>query len=115
MFQVGGDWIKQVLPPNNRMEIDFNAARIPPAESSLPAAKTVPTPMASATVSFAASDALKNQLDALPTVRPEQVAKARDLVSASDYPPDYLLKRIANLLAVNLKPASPSDQPGQSG
>ena len=95
------------------MEIKFNIGRIPEAESSKPAAKRETTPASPDTVSFSTSDSLNSQLSNLSTVRPEQVAKAKELVSDTNYPPDYLLSRIATLLAIHGKAGSASG-PGQS-
>ena len=100
------------MPVNNkRMEIEFNTGRIPQAESSQPVARrgaTRPTPD---TTSFSASDSLKSQLNTISTVRPEAVAKGQALVSDGSYPPDYVLNRIATLLAIHSK----ADLSNQSG
>ena len=97
------------------MEIEFNTkSRIPQAETSQPVAKRDTTPPAAAdTVSFSASDSLKTQLSKGATSRPEQVARAKELVSDANYPPDYVLKRIASLLAIH-GIASSDNEPGQS-
>ena len=85
------------------MEIEFNTGRIPQAESSQVAARRASPPAATPTVSFSNSDSLKSQLREIPTVRPEKVARARELVADGNYPPDYLLNRIAALLAIHTK------------
>ena len=94
------------------MEIEFNTGRIPQAESSQPVAKRVATPATTPSVSFPASDSLKNQLNAISTIRPDQVARAKALVADPNYPPDYVVKRIAVLLAHHAKDNSntPSGQ-----
>ena len=83
------------------MEIEFNPSRIPKAESSQPVAKRDTTPAATDAVSFSTSNSLKAQLSTISTVRPEQVARARELISGAKYPPDYVLNRIAVLLAIH--------------
>jgi hypothetical protein len=85
------------------MEINFNSGKIPSAESGQPVVKRTTAPGLSTTVSFPTVDALKSQLDSLPTSRADAVAKAKELVADSAYPPDYLLDRIANLLAIHLQ------------
>jgi hypothetical protein len=94
------------------MEIDFNTrGRIPQAESSPAAAKRDSTAPAPDSVSFLTSDSLNSKLSQISTVRPEQVARAKALVADTNYPPDYVLNRIANLLAIHTK-ASPSGESG---
>ena len=96
------------------MEIEFNAnSRIPQAESKQPVARQDTTPAATDAASFSASDSLISQLNKIPTVRPEQVARAKELVADGHYPPDYVLNRIANLLAIHTK-TNPSNQSGRS-
>jgi len=86
------------------MEIEFNTTgRIPQPESSKPAARRDAAPAASDAVSFSTSDSLKSQLSKISTVRSEQVARAKQLVADGQYPPDYVLNRIANLLAIHTK------------
>jgi len=96
------------------MEIEFNTrGQIPQAASSPTVAKRDPTPPAPDAVSFSTSNSLRNQLRNISTVRPEQVARAKELVADGNYPPDYVMKRIATLLAIHAK-ANPSDQTGRS-
>jgi len=52
--------------------------------------------------SFSASDSLKSHLSKISTVRPEQVAKAKKLLSDENYPSDDELERVAGLLADHL-------------
>ena len=82
------------------MEINFNPSQIPQAEPAQPVVRQADPPPTSDTASFASSDSLKNQLDQISTARPDQVARAKLLVSNGDYPPDYVLNRIAVLLAI---------------
>ena len=86
------------------MEIKLNLGQIPQPESSQPVAKRASTPTASDAVSFATSDSIKAQLNSLSTVRPEQVAKGKELVGSSGYPPNDVLDRIAVLLAIHGRP-----------
>ena len=84
------------------MEIDFNPGRVPQVEPS----QTTARPSASAPAdesSFPASAALQDKLKNQSDLRPDQVARARDLLSDSKYPPDDVLDRIAVLLAINVK------------
>ncbi|HWC58507.1 MAG TPA: hypothetical protein VHC44_02355 [Verrucomicrobiae bacterium] len=84
------------------MEIEFNPGRVPKMEPS----QTVARPSASAAAgesSFPASSALMDKLKNQSDVRPEQVARAKGLVSDVKYPPDDVLDRIAVLLAINVK------------
>jgi len=84
------------------MEIEFNPGRVPKAEPSQPVARPSATPAGDAT-SFQVSAALQDKLKNMPMVRPEKVAQAKALVSDSNYPPGYVLDRIAVLLAINVK------------
>ncbi len=84
------------------MEIEFNPGRVPPVEPSQTAAR----PSASAPVdetSFQGTEALQDKLKNQSDIRPDQVARARALVSDSKYPPNDVLDRIAVLLAINVK------------
>jgi hypothetical protein len=84
------------------MEIDFNPGRVPKMEPSQTAARPSASAAADET-SFpntaALLDRLKNQSD----IRPDVVARAKELISDSKYPPDDVLDRIAVLLAINVK------------
>jgi hypothetical protein len=93
------------------MEIEFNTGRIPSVESSPSTAKRGSTRAAADAVSFSTSNALKEQLANIPTVRPEQVAKGKELVADGKYPPSDVLDRIAVLLAIHSK----NEMGGQSG
>ena len=84
------------------MEIEFNPGRVPKAEPSQPVARPS-APAAADETSFQVSAALQDQLKNMSTVRPEKVAQAKALVSDSQYPPGYVLDRIAVLLAIHVK------------
>ena len=49
------------------------------------------------------TDALARRLDDVPLVRPEKVDQAREQLKTEKYPPDYVLDRIALLLAIQIK------------
>jgi len=95
----GGHRIKNSRPPENHMEIEFNTDRITQAQAGSPTARPSVTPSASAPVSFSASNSLLNQLSQLPTVRPEEVARARALVADDSYPSDDVLNQVADRLS----------------
>jgi hypothetical protein len=83
------------------MEIKVNtryAASPVPAPSADRQEKT----MAEA-VPFEGIWALEEKLRALPDIRPEKVAEARDQIADVAYPPDEMLESIANLLAIHLR------------
>lgn len=85
------------------MEIEFNASRVSQSEpsQSVPQRKAAPT--ASDVASFTSSASLKDQLNQIQTIRPEEVARAQSLVSNGKYPPDDILDRIAILLGLHIK------------
>jgi len=90
------------------MEIEFNTSRIPPAESRSPAVRKDTPPAATDAASFSTSNALKSRFENISAVRPEQVARAQALVSDASYPPDYVLDRIAVLLALHTGENAPA-------
>jgi len=89
------------------MEIEFNTGRIPRMGPGQPAVRPGSAPSSSDAVSFSASESLKNQLSTISTVRPEQVARATELVSDKGYPPDDVLDRIAALIAAKTQAGLP--------
>ena len=52
---------------------------------------------------FEQASALNSALAEAPTVRADEVARAKELVKDSGYPPPYALTRIARLLAIHMK------------
>jgi hypothetical protein len=96
------------------MEIEFNTSRIPGTEAGSKVAKRDTTSAASDAVSFSTSDSLKSKLSAISTARPDAVARAKELVSDTKYPPDYVLDRVATLLAIHNSGDNSSDPSGQS-
>lgn len=57
---------------------------------------------------FTSTEALQRALQAAPDIRPEAVARGRELVKAETYPPSETLNRLARLFAVELGAPSPS-------
>ncbi len=51
---------------------------------------------------FSRTEALHKAYSDVPDVRAEAVSKAKELVSSSTYPPPETIKRISNLLAMQL-------------
>jgi len=86
------------------MEIEFNTSRIAKSDSGQQVAKREATPSVSDSASFTTTASLEGKLNALPTVRPELVERAKSLLANPNYPPAELLDRIAALLAVHNKP-----------
>lgn len=56
-------------------------------------------------------EVLREALQSSPTVRPEEVARARALVRNTSYPPDGLISQVASLLAVHLASPEPGLNP----
>jgi hypothetical protein len=84
------------------MEIEFNASRGPNTGANAPVTKrTEPTPV-QGEVSLDRTEALKRSVQGLPLIRPDQVDRARALVADVKYPPQEMLNRIANLLALHM-------------
>jgi hypothetical protein len=53
-------------------------------------------------VTFAGAKALEEAYKGVPDVRQDVVSRARELVAQSTYPPPETIKRLANLLAMEL-------------
>jgi hypothetical protein len=85
------------------MEIDFNPSRIPKPESGQPASRTGDSSAAAQPAASPSASSLESKLNDLPLIRPEKVAAASALVSDENYPPGYIVDRIAALLALHLK------------
>jgi hypothetical protein len=84
------------------MEIDFNPSRAPKADPSQTVARQDAAAPATDETSFQETSALQDKLNNLPTVRPEQVARAKALLADSQYPPDDVMDRIAILIASHI-------------
>jgi hypothetical protein len=89
------------------MEIELNASRIP----SVPPTPTAPRGPETVAVrdesGFRGTEALSQALAQLPDRRPEVIQQAKEVVGSVKYPPDEIINRIANLLAIHLS------QPGE--
>lgn len=53
-------------------------------------------------VSFAESDSLDQSLTKIPDVRTEEISRARALVADPSYPPRETIRRLSNLLALEM-------------
>jgi hypothetical protein len=85
------------------MEIDFNPSRIPKPEPGQPTTRSGDAPPVAKAADVPPSASLQSKLNDLPLIRPEKVAQASALVSDADYPPGYIVDRIATLLALHIK------------
>jgi hypothetical protein len=84
------------------MEIDFNPSRGPKVDPSQTVARQEAVAPATDETSFRETSALQDKLKNQQTVRPEQVAKAKSLLSDSQYPPNDIMDRIAILIASHI-------------
>ena len=82
----------QVNPNNSPGEVN----RVEPNRPSLPAVKVERDQ-----VEFTHVTALNNALQDVPSVRLEEVERAKKLIQDANYPPPYALVRIARLLAMH--------------
>lgn len=78
-----------------------------------PASRIAATPVRSRpaggrtdSATFDRAQALEQALQLTPAVRPENVDRARQLLSDVKYPPDETIRKIATLLAMNLESAA---------
>lgn len=60
---------------------------------------------------FANADALRNALENTPDVRPEAVARARELVTSPHYPPEVMVRKLAQLFAVEFGGSRSTTEP----
>lgn len=84
------------------MEIEFNSSRQAQPASNQPVRKPSVATSAADTAPLSASS-LEQSVRDLPVVRPEQVERARSLIADTKYPPQEMLNRIANLLALHMR------------
>ena len=56
---------------------------------------------------FSGTESLEHALAATPDIRPDAVARGRELVKAETYPPSETMQRLARLFAVELSAAKP--------
>jgi hypothetical protein len=84
------------------MEIkpNYQASSVDPTQSGRPAAK--PAQVENQSTDFSSSQRLDESLRNLPDVRPEVVQRGRELVGTVNYPPPEGIRRISQLLAINL-------------
>ena len=85
------------------MEIEFNTSRLSNPANHQPVKWPDPAAPANDTAPLSSAQALEQSVRNLPLVRPEQVARARELVADVQYPPTEMLERISSLLALHLK------------
>jgi hypothetical protein len=85
------------------MEIEFNPNRITSSTASQPAAKSSAQAPKQDSASLGKTDALKSAINNVPLVRLEKVDSARAAVSDTKFPPDEVLKAVANLIAENIQ------------
>jgi hypothetical protein len=85
------------------MEIEFNSSRQAASASNQPVKRPSGATSAAETASIASAQNLEQTVRNLPMVRPEQVERARSLIADSKYPPQEMLNRIANLLALHMR------------
>lgn len=85
------------------MEIEFNPnSSAGKPDPVTPAARQDVVRSPRQDVPFQKTEALEDKLKEIPVVRPEQVERARSLVSDLKYPPDEMLNGIAHLLAMQI-------------
>lgn len=85
------------------MEVEFNVSRV-----SQPGREPVAVRRSAAAhdrgTEFVAKTALLRQkLDTMSEVRPEEVERAKSLLQDESYPPDFLVRGLAALLATQTK------------
>jgi hypothetical protein len=85
------------------MEIEFNSTRQASSASNQPVKRSSGATPAAETASIGSAQSLEQSIRNLPIVRPEQVERARSLIADSKYPPQEMLNRIANLLALHMR------------
>ena len=87
------------------MEIESSSSYLPIRGSDLRSARRV-EPRRTDASDFGEAEALRTALEKTPDVRPEAVARGKELVSLSSYPPPETLDRLARLLALELSTES---------
>lgn len=87
------------------MEIEFNPNRYSevPSGGTGKVSRRDEAQSSGNTAGFERTQALESALKEMPAVRPEKIARARALVADVKYPPDEVLNRIANLLAIHVR------------
>jgi hypothetical protein len=85
------------------MEIKFNPSRQTESAANQPVARQTATAKTPESAPFEQAQSLERSVKNLPLVRPEEVERARALVADVQYPPNEMLDRIANLLALHMQ------------
>ncbi len=84
------------------MEIKVNPGGLAEPGTGQPVARRSPAQSVGGTETFVRTESLERALQDTPKLRPEKVERARELVADVKYPPDEMLDRIANLLAIHV-------------
>lgn len=87
----------------DRMELEFNPNRMPLKGYSEPVGQRVVAKTGASTDAPSNTNDLSNTPANVPLVRADKVAQAKLNVADEHYPPNYILDRIATLLAIKLK------------
>lgn len=85
------------------MEIKLNTTNELLARAVYKASNTPATSPVRDEAAFENLHALDRQMDTIPVVRPDVVARAQQLISTADYPPERTIRSIANLLAIQME------------
>jgi hypothetical protein len=91
-------------PVLKSMEIEFSSNQLPPMNSGGSVVRANASMQARSDNSSITTDKLKSKLQEVPVTRADKVAQAKVLVKNTHYPPDDLLDRIAQLLAIRMTP-----------
>jgi hypothetical protein len=78
-----------------------NGTSQPPATNGRPAPAR-PTPSGDTTAEFRRTDSINASMQGATNSRPEEVARAKELVATNQYPPPVMIGRIARLLAMQI-------------
>lgn len=65
-------------------------------------------------ISLKSSNDLERALENTEAVRPSKVAAARELVADKTYPPEVMVRKIAELLAIHIGSAQSNDEAAQA-
>ncbi len=87
------------LQPRYPLEIESSSSHVPIRGPEMRAARRS-RPTNTDAGEFNRTDALRQALADTPDIRPEEVERARKLISTSQYPPPETLDRLARLLAI---------------
>lgn len=85
------------------MDIKLNSNRPLDAAENQPIRRTNTAEAANEAAHFEAAQQLERSLRDVPATRPEEVARAKELVNQVQYPPQEMMDRISSLLALHLK------------